>query len=150
MAEGRAGFGEAAPGDHLQTGYQLWLVGHQLEHGRAPWRDPYSFQPETKPRWNFAGWPFGFVYWPLGAFGAVLGWNAFVLFGFLGAGGLTAYRASVTQYSMLETLRDYALAHLDQRAERAARTSDHHHQQNQDRLRKRKRTGRDETRQRRL
>ena len=90
MAEGRAGFGEAAPGDHLQTGYQLWLVGHQLEHGRAPWRDPYSFQPEVKPRWNFAGWPFGFVYWPLGAFGAVLGWNAFVLFGFLGAGGLTA------------------------------------------------------------
>ena len=90
MAEGRAGFGEAAPGDHLQTGYQLWLVGHQLEHGRAPWRDPYSFQPEAKPRWNFAGWPFGFVYWPLGAFGAVLGWNAFVLFGFLGAGGLTA------------------------------------------------------------
>ena len=90
MAEGRAGFGEAAPGDHLQTGYQLWLVGHQLERGRAPWRDPYSFQPESKPRWNFAGWPFGYVYWPLGAFGAVLGWNAFVLFGFLGAGGLTA------------------------------------------------------------
>ena len=90
MAEGRTGFGEAAPGDHLQTGYQLWLVGHQLEHGRAPWRDPYSFQPEAKPRWNFAGWPFGFVYWPLGAFGAVLGWNAFVLFGFLGAGGLAA------------------------------------------------------------
>jgi len=90
MAEGRAGFGEAAPGDHLQTGYQLWLVGHQLEHGRAPWRDPYSFQPEAKPRWNFAGWPFGYLYWALGAFGAVLGWNAFVLFGFLGAAGLTA------------------------------------------------------------
>ena len=48
MAEGRPGHGEAAPGDHLQTGYQLWLVGHQLEHGRAPWRDPYSFQPEAK------------------------------------------------------------------------------------------------------
>jgi hypothetical protein len=30
------------------------------------------------------------VYWPLGAFGAVLGWNAFVLFGFLGAGGFAA------------------------------------------------------------
>jgi hypothetical protein len=90
MAEGRAGFGEAAPGDHLQTGYQLWLVGHQLEHGRPPWRDPYSFQPEVKPRWNLAGWPFGYVYWPLGAFGAVLGWNAFVLFGFLGAGGFAA------------------------------------------------------------
>jgi hypothetical protein len=90
MAEGRAGYGEAAPGDHLQTGYQLWLVGHQLEHGRAPWRDPYSFQPEVQPRWNLAGWPFGYVYWPLGAVGTVLGWNLFVLFGFVGAGGLTA------------------------------------------------------------
>ena len=90
MAEGRAGYGEAAAGDHLQTGYQLWLVGHQLEHGRAPWRDPYSFQPEVKPRWNLAGWPFGYVYWPLGAFGAVVGWNAFLLFGFVGAGGLAA------------------------------------------------------------
>ena len=90
MAEGRSGFGEAAPGDHLQTGYQLWLVGHQLEHGRAPWRDPYSFQPEARPRWNLAGWPFGYVYWPLGAFGAVFGWNAFLLLGFVAAGGLAA------------------------------------------------------------
>jgi hypothetical protein len=88
MAEGRSGHGEAAPGDHLQTGYQLWLVGHQLEHGRAPWRDPYSFQPEVEPRWNLAGWPFGLVYWPLKrAFGTVLAWNVFVLLGFLGAGG---------------------------------------------------------------
>ena len=69
MAEGKPGSGEAAPGDHLQTGYNLWLVGHQLEHGRAPWRDPYSFQPEVKPRWNLAGWPFGYVYWPLGRSG---------------------------------------------------------------------------------
>jgi len=91
MAEGRAGHGEAAPGDHLQTGYQLWLVGHQLEHGRAPWRDPYSFQPEVKPRWNLAGWPFGLVYWPLRrGLGAVAGWNVFVLLGFLGAGGFAA------------------------------------------------------------
>jgi len=91
MAEGKPGFGEAAPGDHLQTSYNLWLVGHQLEHGRAPWRDPYSFQPEVKPRWNFAGWPFGWVYWPLYAvLGTVLAWNVFVLLGFLGAGGFTA------------------------------------------------------------
>ena len=88
---GAAGYGEAAPGDHLQTGYNLWLVGHQLEHGRAPWRDPYSFQPEVEPRWNLAGWPFGYVYWPLErALGTVLAWNAFVLLGFLGAGGLAA------------------------------------------------------------
>jgi hypothetical protein len=91
MAEGRAGHGEAAPGDHLQTGYQLWLVGHQLEHARAPWRDPYSFQPEVEPRWNLAGWPFGLVYWPLKrAFGTVAAWNLFVLLGFVGAGGFAA------------------------------------------------------------
>jgi hypothetical protein len=91
MAQGRAGQGEAAPGDHLQVGYQLWLVGHQLEHGRAPWRDPYGFQPEVEPRWNLVGWPFGVVYWPLQrAFGTVAGWNLFVLVGFIGAGGFTA------------------------------------------------------------
>jgi hypothetical protein len=91
MAEGRPGRGEAAPGDHLQTGYQLWLVGHQLERGRAPWRDPYSFQPLVEPRANFAGWPFGLPYWPLErALGTVAGWNAFVLLGFLGAGGFAA------------------------------------------------------------
>jgi len=91
MAEGKAGHGEAAPGDHLQTGYNLWLVGHQLEEGRAPWRDPYSFQPLVEPRWNLAGWPFGYVYWPLqAALGTVLAWNVFVLLGFLGAGGFTA------------------------------------------------------------
>jgi hypothetical protein len=66
-------------------------VGHQLEGGRKPWLDPYSFQPLVKPRVNFAGWPFGFVYWPLHrALGTVLAWNAFVLLGFVGAGGLCA------------------------------------------------------------
>ena len=91
MAEGLPAYGEAAPGDHLQTGYNLWLVGHQLEHGQAPWRDPYSFQPQAEPRWNLAGWPFGYLYWPLERLlGTVLAWNAFVLVGFLGAGGLAA------------------------------------------------------------
>ena len=91
MAEGRAGHGEAAPGDHLQTGYQLWLAGYQLEHGRAPWRDPYSFQPIVEPRVNFAAWPFGLPYWPLQrAFGTVAGWNLFLLVAFLGAGAFAA------------------------------------------------------------
>src|SRR5262249_56144514 len=44
-----------------------------------------------EPRWNFAGWPFGYVYWPLHAvLGTVLAWNVFVLLGFLGAGSFTA------------------------------------------------------------
>lgn len=38
---------------------------------------------------------------------------------------LTAYRATVTQYSMLETLRDYALARLDQRDELDAARDEH-------------------------
>jgi hypothetical protein len=89
LAAGTPGHGEAAPGDHLQTLYHLWLVGHQLDHGHAPWRDPYSFQPEAKPTLNFAGWPFGFVFWPLDAIlGHLHAWNAFVLLTYLAAGGL--------------------------------------------------------------
>ena len=91
LAGGAPGHGEAAPGDHLQTGYRLWLVGHQLAHGRAPWLDPYTFRPGVDPLPNFAGWPFGLVYWPLHAlFGAVGGWNAFVLLTYVLA-GLAAY-----------------------------------------------------------
>jgi hypothetical protein len=80
--------GEAASGDHLQAEYHLWLVGHQLEHGRGPWRDPYTFRPESPPRWNFGGWPFGLPFWLLDAlFGPVLGWNLFLLLTYVAAGG---------------------------------------------------------------
>ena len=88
LARGTPISGEAAAGDHLQAEYHLWLVGHQLEHGRAPWRDPYTFRPESPPRWNFGGWPFGLPFWPLAAiFGPVLGWNLFLLLTYLAAGG---------------------------------------------------------------
>jgi hypothetical protein len=87
MSGGAPGSGEASPGDHLQSVYHYWLVGHQLEHGRAPWRDPYTFQPEAKPQPNFAGWPFGFLFWPLGAaFGLVAGWNLLQLVVYVLAG----------------------------------------------------------------
>lgn len=80
MSGGAEANGEAAPGDHLQSLYHYWLVGHQLEHGRAPWRDPYTFRPEASPQPNYAGWPFGFLFWPLGAlFGLVAGWNVLQL-----------------------------------------------------------------------
>ena len=76
MSGGAHANGEASPGDHLQSLYHYWLVGHQLEHGRAPWRDPYTFRPEAKSQPNYAGWPFGFLFWPLAAvFGLVGGWN---------------------------------------------------------------------------
>jgi len=91
LAQGLPARGDAAaPGDHLQALWQLWLPGHQLERGSAPWLDPYSFQPEVDRRPNFAGWPFGLAFWPLYALlGPVLGWNAFVLLTFVGAGLLT-------------------------------------------------------------
>lgn len=79
---------EATPGDHLQTGWNLWLFGDQLGHGRVPWLDPYSFQPELKPRVVFPGLVFGLPYWPLlSLFGAVLAWNLFTLLTLAGAGG---------------------------------------------------------------
>jgi hypothetical protein len=79
------------PGDHLQTTWQLWLPGHQLARGEAPWLDPYSFQPELEPRVNVAGWPFALVFGPLEALlGTVAGWNAFVLLTYVGAGGCAA------------------------------------------------------------
>ncbi|HZO63118.1 MAG TPA: hypothetical protein VFB35_09080, partial [Gaiellaceae bacterium] len=89
MAGGAPGHGEAAPGDHLQSDYRLWLAGHQLEHGRAPWTDPYSFQPEAGSRVNPAWWPFGLPYWPLDrVLGAVLAWNVFTLLCLFAAGVL--------------------------------------------------------------
>jgi hypothetical protein len=88
LANRNTSLAEASPGDHLQTGWNLWLFGHQLAAGRAPWLDPYSFRPELAPRVNFQGLVFGLPYWPLFAlFGAVVAWNIFTLLTFVGAGG---------------------------------------------------------------
>ena len=91
LAEGLPGLpGATAPGDHLQTAWQLWLPGHQLGRGAAPWLDPYSFRPEVESRINYAGWPFAVAFGPLeGLFGTVVAWNVFVLLGYAGAGALT-------------------------------------------------------------
>ena len=59
-----------------------------MEHGHAPWLDPYSFQPEVSPRVVFQGLVFGLPYWPLFALlGAVLAWNVFTLLALAAAGG---------------------------------------------------------------
>jgi hypothetical protein len=90
LSGGAPAHGEAAPGDHLQTLYHWWLVGHQLEHGHAPWLDPYSFRPEAAAQANFPGWPYGFLFWPLdAAFGPVVAWNALQLLLYLAAGLVT-------------------------------------------------------------
>jgi hypothetical protein len=90
MASGGEGYGEPPAGDHLQSVYRLWLVGHQLANGAAPWEDSYSFQPLAEPQTVLAGWPFGLVYWPLGAlFGPVVAWNLLLLGTIVVAGLLT-------------------------------------------------------------
>jgi hypothetical protein len=90
LAWGSPRSASVTPGDHLQAAYNLWLPGHQLEHGRAPWRDPYSFQPEAATRTNFPGWPFALIFWPLDVLlGTVGAWNAFVFLSYLGAGVAT-------------------------------------------------------------
>jgi hypothetical protein len=90
MADEQDGEGEAAAGDHLQAVYRFWLVGHQLERGEAPWRDPYSFQPLVEPQTVLSGWPFGLPFWPLeAAFGPVVAWNLLLLATIVAAGLLT-------------------------------------------------------------
>src|SRR5262245_50515384 len=80
ISGGANGWGEAAAGDHLQSVYRLWLFGHQLGQGAAPWRDPYSFQPLIEPQITLAWWPFGLPFWPLnGLFGPVAAWNVLIL-----------------------------------------------------------------------
>ena len=91
IANDRNGFGEPPAGDHLQSVYRFWLVGHQLEHADAPWKDTYSFQPLVEPETVLGGWPFGFPFWPLeAAFGPVVAWNLLLL-GTIVAAGLLAY-----------------------------------------------------------
>jgi hypothetical protein len=90
LSTGLPGYGEAATGDHLQTSYWFWLVGHRLEQGATPWIDPYSFQPLVEPRVVFGGWLWGFPFWPLhAAFGHVVAWNVLLLAMFAVAGVAT-------------------------------------------------------------
>jgi hypothetical protein len=91
MANNRLGAGEPPAGDHLQSVYRFWLVGRQLEHAAAPWKDPYSFQPIVEPQTVLGGWPFGLAFWPLdAALGPVVAWNL-LLFGTIVAAGLLTY-----------------------------------------------------------
>jgi hypothetical protein len=91
MASGGEGYGAPPAGDHLQTLYRFWLVGHQLANGAAPWQDPYSFQPLSEPQTVLGGWPFGLIYWPLGEiFGPVVAWNLLLL-GTIVAAGLVTF-----------------------------------------------------------
>ena len=89
LARPAAGYGEAAAGDHLQLGWALWLVGHQLERGASPLADPYSFRPEAVAPPSLQGWLLGLPYWPLSALaGDVWAYDVVVLLSFVLAGAL--------------------------------------------------------------
>lgn len=90
LAGGASGNGEASAGDHLQTTYRLWLVGHQLAHGHAPWLDPYTLRPASGQTLNPTAWPFGLPLWPVfSLWGPVVAWNTFVLATIVLAGAAT-------------------------------------------------------------
>ena len=92
LARPAAGHGEAAAGDHLQLGWALWLVGHQLERGASPLADPYSFRPEAEAPPSLQGWLLGIPYWPLRAgFGDVWAYDLVVLLSFVIAGGIACW-----------------------------------------------------------
>jgi hypothetical protein len=92
LAGSAPGYGEQSAGDYLQLVWNYWLPGHQLEHGRAPWRDPYSFQPESDVRPNPQGWLLGIPFWPLErAFGPAWAYDLVLLLTFLAAGGFTCW-----------------------------------------------------------
>jgi hypothetical protein len=92
LAGSAPGYGEQSAGDYLQLVWNYWLPGHQIEHGRVPWRDPYSFQPESGERPNLQGWLLGMPFWPLErAFGASWAYDLVLLLTFLAAGGFTCW-----------------------------------------------------------
>lgn len=92
VANTAPGYGEQAAGDYLQLVWNEWLVGHQLEHGRAPWIDPYSFQPESEQRPALLGLVLGLPFWPLErAFGPSWAYDLVLLLTFLAAGGFTTW-----------------------------------------------------------
>jgi hypothetical protein len=92
LARPAAGHGEAAAGDHLQLGWAFWLPGHQLERGKAPWVDPYSFRPEAKSSPNLQGWLLGVPFWPLRhLLGNIWAYNLIVLLSVVAAGAVTCW-----------------------------------------------------------
>jgi hypothetical protein len=92
LARPAGGHGEAAAGDHLQLGWALWLVGHQLERGASPVQDPYSFRPGAEAPPSLQGWLLGLPYWPLAAgLGNVWAYDLVVLLSFVLAGGLACW-----------------------------------------------------------
>lgn len=92
LARPAPGYGEAAAGDHLQLGWSFWLVGHQLEHGRSPIADPYSFRPYAAAKPQLQGWLYGVPFWPLRHLvGSVWAYNLLVLLSIVLAGWMTAW-----------------------------------------------------------
>jgi hypothetical protein len=92
LAGSNPGYGEAPAGDYLQLTWAFWLPGQQLEKGAVPWRDPYSFRPESSPRLNTQGWLYGIPFWPLErTFGPAWAYDLVLLLSYVLAGGLACW-----------------------------------------------------------
>ncbi len=92
IAGSAPGYSEQSGGDYLQLVWNFWLPGHQLQHGRAPWLDPYSFQPESPVRPTLQGLVFSMPFWPLErAFGPAWAYDLMLLAAFLASGGFTCW-----------------------------------------------------------
>jgi hypothetical protein len=72
----RAGERRGVAGDHLQTLLPLLARRPSARAWRARRGATVHVPAEAKPQPNYAGWPFGFLFWPLGArIGRRRGWN---------------------------------------------------------------------------
>jgi hypothetical protein len=119
LARGGPWYGEAAAGDHLQLAWALWLPGHQLERGAAPWADPYSFRPEAEAPPNVLGYPLSLPYWPLDRLlGHVRAYNLVLLLSLVASGLLACWwlrslavpRAAAVLGGLAYALAPYLLA----------------------------------------
>ncbi len=90
LSTGLPGYGEAASGDHLQTTYRFWLVGHQLEQGGAalarPLQLPAARRAAERARRLAVRLP---LLAPGRAVGPVVAWNLLLLGTIVAAGVLT-------------------------------------------------------------
>ena len=104
MAGGAPGHGEAAPGDHLQTGYRLWLAGRPARARPRAVARPVLVPPGGPGRSPTR--PGGRSACRTGRssriFGPVLAWNVFTLLCLFGAGG--CWRCSGCASSALSRL----------------------------------------------
>jgi len=86
----RTSHGEASPGDTFRRSTTTGSSATSSSTAALPGVTRTASGPEAKAQSNFSGWPYGILFWPLGAvFGLVGGWNVLQLL-FYALAGLAA------------------------------------------------------------